>query len=82
MQSERPQAGRDALRLMRVFRPGEPDVLVATDEGEAIGKSIRSFKKSFPNRFSDDRTLWTSRVTLASLLLSRPRQPWAFPAPR
>jgi hypothetical protein len=64
MQSERPQAGRDALRLVRVFRPGESDVLVDTDEGGAIGKPIRSFEKSFPYRFSDDSSLWTSGITL------------------
>jgi hypothetical protein len=48
----------------------EPDVLVAADSGGAIGKSIRSFKKSFPCRFSDDSTFWTSGKTLhrASLI--------------
>jgi hypothetical protein len=64
MQSKRPQASGDALRLVRVFRPGEPDVLVTTDEGDAIGTSIRRFKKSFPNRFPDYSSLSTSGVTL------------------
>ena len=62
-QSERPQTGRDALCLVRVFCPGEPDVLVAADEGDAIGKSIRSFKKGLPDRLSDDDTLWTLGIT-------------------
>jgi hypothetical protein len=64
MQSKRPQTGRDTVRLMRVFRPVEPDSLVAADEGDAIGKSIRSFKESIPYRLSDDNTLWTSGITL------------------
>ena len=64
MQSKGPQARRDTLRLVRVLRPGEPDVLVAADESDAFGKSIRSFEESFPYRFSDDGTLWTSGITL------------------
>ena len=62
-QSERPQTGRDALCLVRVFCPGEPDVLVAADEGDAIGKSIRSFEKGLSYRLSDDDTLWTLGIT-------------------
>jgi hypothetical protein len=40
MQSKGPQARRDTLRLVRVVRPSEPDVLVAADERDAFGKSI------------------------------------------
>lgn len=36
MHSQRPQTSRGALRLVRVFCPREPDVLVAADEGDAI----------------------------------------------
>jgi hypothetical protein len=64
MQSEGPQARRDALRLMRVLRPCEPDVLMAADERDAFGKSICSFEESIAYRFSDDGSLWASGTTL------------------
>ena len=41
LQSKAPQARRDTLRLVRVLRPSEPDVLVAADESDAFGKSMR-----------------------------------------
>src|SRR5579864_8775110 len=56
MQSKVPQARRDTLRLVRVLRPSEPDVLVAADESDAFGKSIRSFEESLSYRFLDDGT--------------------------
>jgi hypothetical protein len=64
MQSKGPQARCDTLRLVRVLRPSEPDVLVAADESHAFGKSIRSFEERCPYRFSDDGTLWPSGITL------------------
>ena len=38
MQSKGPQTRCDTLRLVRVLRPSEPDVLVAADERDAFGK--------------------------------------------
>src|SRR5689334_20161255 len=57
MQPKSPQARRDTLRPMRILGPSEPDVLVPADEGDAFGKSIRSFEEGRPYRFSDDGTL-------------------------
>jgi hypothetical protein len=64
MQSKGPQARCDTLRPVRVLRPSESDVLVAADESDALGKSIRSFEERFPYRFLDDDTLWTSAIAL------------------
>ena len=64
VQSKGPQARCNALRLVRILSPSEPDVLVAADESGALGKSIRSFEESFPYRFSDDGPLWTSGIAL------------------
>jgi hypothetical protein len=63
-QSERQQASRDALRLVRILSPGESNVLVAADERDAPGKAIRSFEESFSYRLSDDSILRASRITL------------------
>jgi hypothetical protein len=72
MQAKGAQARRDPLRLVRVLRPSEPDVLVAADESDAFGKSIRSFEEGLRYRFLDDGALWTSGITLQSLLLYKP----------
>ena len=74
MQSKGPQARCDTLRLVRVVRPSEPDVLVAADESDAFGKSIRSFEESFSYRFSDDGTLWTPGITLHASSLNAVRR--------
>jgi len=64
VQSKGPQARCNALRVVRILGPSEPDVLAAADESDASGKSISRFEESFPYRFSDDGTLWTSGMTL------------------
>jgi hypothetical protein len=73
MQSKGPQARRDPLRLVRILGPSEPDVLVAADESDAFGKSIRSFEESFSYRFPDDGCLWTSGITLHRFSVTKPR---------
>jgi hypothetical protein len=75
MQSKGPQTRCDTLRLVRVLRPSEPDVLVAADERDAFGKSIRSFEEGFRYRFSDDGTLWTSGITLHRPSFTSRRRP-------
>jgi hypothetical protein len=64
MQSKGSQARCDALRLVCVLGPGEPDVLVAADERDAFGKSICRFEEGLPYRLSDDGAFWTSGITL------------------
>jgi hypothetical protein len=64
VQSKGSQARCNPLRLVRILSPGEPDVLVAADESDAFGKSIRSFEEDFPYCFSDDGAPWTSGITL------------------
>jgi hypothetical protein len=78
MQSKGPQARRDTLRLVRILRPSEPDVLVAADECDALGKPIRGFEKSLPYRFSDDGTRWTSGITLHRSSFLQAAYGWAL----
>src|SRR5204862_5019544 len=46
VQSKGPQARCNALRLVRILGPSQPDVLVAADESDSFGKSIGSFEES------------------------------------